>query len=60
MNPIEIFSKQISGSDHQNINMLAFRHVNQIEITGNVVTDRQYISTLKVSSTMGICHLDQI
>ena len=52
MNPIEIFSKQISGSDHQNINMLAFRHVNQIEITGNVVTDRQYISTLKVSSTM--------
>lgn len=40
---------QISGSDHQNINMLAFRHVNQIEITGNVVTDRQYISTLKVT-----------
>ena len=28
--------------------MIAFRHVNQIEITGNVVTDSQFLSTLKV------------
>ncbi|XP_068686037.1 BOS complex subunit NOMO3-like [Montipora foliosa] len=40
---------QVTEKDLQNINMIAFRHVNQIEITGNVVTDSQFISTLKVT-----------
>lgn len=40
---------QVSGSDLQNVNMIAFRHVNQFEITGNVVTDSQFISSLKVT-----------
>ncbi|KAJ7333034.1 hypothetical protein OS493_018203 [Desmophyllum pertusum] len=29
--------------------MIAFRHVNQFEITGSVVTDSQFISSLKVT-----------
>ncbi|XP_073255709.1 BOS complex subunit NOMO3-like [Porites lutea] len=40
---------QVSGSDLRNVNMIAFRHVNQFEITGNVFTDRQFLSTLKVT-----------
>ena len=44
-----IFFWQVSASDLRNVNMIAFRHVNQFEITGNVVTDRQFLSTLKVS-----------
>ena len=35
-----IFFWQVSASDLRNVNMIAFRHVNQFEITGNVVTDR--------------------
>ena len=42
------FFWQVSASDLRNVNMIAFRHVNQFEITGNVVTDRQFLSTLKV------------
>ena len=41
-------SSQVSGTDLQNVNMIAFRHVNQFEITGSVVTDSKFISSLKV------------
>ena len=29
--------------------MIAFRHINQFEITGNVDTDSKFVSSLKVS-----------
>ncbi|RMX43282.1 hypothetical protein pdam_00020157 [Pocillopora damicornis] len=40
---------QVSSTDLQNVNMIAFRHINQFEITGNVDTDSKFVSSLKVT-----------
>ena len=41
---------QVSTSDVKHVNIIAFRQLNQFEITGNVVTDYQFVSTLKVNA----------
>jgi hypothetical protein len=42
---------QIENDDVTEINMIAFRRVNQVDLSGNVVTNHEYLPHLKVSFT---------
>ena len=46
---------QIDSSDHTGVNIIAFRRMNQMDVSGNVVTADDYLSSLKVR-----CHIVNI
>jgi len=39
---------KVEGNDLDNVNIIAFRRMNQMDISGNVVTQLEYLSSLKV------------
>ena len=42
---------KVADTDIKNINILAFRRMNQMDLSGNVVTDHSHLPYLKVSYT---------
>ena len=44
-----ISHSQVESSDFTEVNMIAFRRMNQMDISGNVVTLSEFLPTLKVS-----------
>ena len=42
---------QVVKEDMANVNIIAFRRMNQMDISGNVITQLEYLSSLKVSFT---------
>jgi len=41
-------SLQVESSDFIGVNIIAFRRMNQMDISGNVITDPENLPTLKV------------
>ena len=39
---------QIAGSDLKDINIIAFRRMNQLDLSGNIITLSEYLPSLKV------------
>ena len=57
---MNIFVLQVEDSDLSNIHIIAFRRMNQMDLSGNVVTDPKHLPTLKVrlgqfTSTLLFC-----
>lgn len=46
------FVLQVGSSDIDNVNIIAFRQINQFDLSGNVITASEYLSTLCVSSSL--------
>lgn len=44
---------QVENEDLVNVNIIAFRRLNQMDISGNVITPNEFLSHLKVS--VGVC-----
>lgn len=40
---------QVSGEDMTGVNLIAFRRMNQMDLSGNVITQQEFVNTLKVS-----------
>lgn len=43
---------QVGNSDIDDVNIIAFRQINQFDLSGNVITSSEYLSTLCVSSSL--------
>ena len=43
---------QVGNSDIDDVNIIAFRQINQFDLSGNVITSSEYLSTLCVSSSV--------
>lgn len=46
------FMLQVGNSDIGDVNIIAFRQINQFDLSGNVITSSEYLSTLCVSSSL--------
>lgn len=46
------FPLQVGNSDIDDVNIIAFRQINQFDLSGNVITASEYLSTLCVSSSL--------
>lgn len=46
------FVLQVGNSDIDDVNIIAFRQINQFDLSGNVITSSEYLSTLCVSSSL--------
>ena len=44
-----IVSLQVENEDFTGVNIIAFRKMNQMDISGNIVCHDDYLSSLKVS-----------
>lgn len=47
-----VFLLQVGSSDIDDVNIIAFRQINQFDLSGNVITASEYLSTLCVSSSL--------
>lgn len=47
-----LFSVAGWNSDIDDVNIIAFRQINQFDLSGNVITASEYLSTLCVSSSL--------
>ena len=43
----------MADADFTDVNMIAFRRMNQMDISGNVVTQSEFLPTLKVIGALG-------